>query len=406
MPSKGPFKMNEITQQRLWNKSFILCLFNNLFLFTYYFALLAVLPIYIMKDLGGTIEQAGLALTLFLVSSIAIRPFSGLISQKLGKKLTFRGSELFFVLFALSYLWIDSMWTLLLMRFLHGFWFSILTTVTVPVANDFIPEHRKGEGMGYFVMSTNLGVVIGPLIALTVIQFASFNTLFALLSVLMAVGFIFCLMLKIPEQQPEVKQIEEKNTKLTLHDIIETKVIPVGLVALLTALTYSSILSFITAYSESKNLFEYASIFFIVFAVSMIVVRPFVGKMFDRKGPSAVMYPSFIFFAIGMVLVSFVNNQWTLWLSAVFIGIGYGTLFPCLQTVAIQTVPKNRMGHAISTFFTLFDIGLAVGSIIMGIFISWMGFQNTFLLCSVIIVLTLLVYKATVAPALSQKKSA
>ncbi|WP_407061199.1 MFS transporter [Acinetobacter faecalis] len=406
MPSKGPFKMNEITQQRLWNKSFILCLFNNLFIFTYYFALLAVLPIYIMKDLGGTIEQAGLALTLFLVSSIAIRPFSGLISQKLGKKLTFRGSELFFVLFALSYLWIDSMWTLLLVRFLHGFWFSILTTVTVPVANDFIPEHRKGEGMGYFVMSTNLGVVIGPLIALTVIQFASFNTLFALLSVLMAVGFIFCLMLKIPEQQSEVKQIEEKNTKLTLHDIIETKVIPVGLVALLTALTYSSILSFITAYSESKNLFEYASIFFIVFAVSMIVVRPFVGKMFDRKGPSAVMYPSFIFFAIGMVLVSFVNNQWTLWLSAVFIGIGYGTLFPCLQTVAIQTVPKNRMGHAISTFFTLFDIGLAVGSIIMGIFISWMGFQNTFLLCSVIIVLTLLVYKATVAPALSQKKSA
>ena len=398
--------MNEITQQHLWNKSFILCLFNNLFLFTYYFALLAVLPIYIMKDLGGTIEQAGLALTLFLVSSIAIRPFSGLISQKLGKKLTFRGSELFFVLFALSYLWIDSMWTLLLVRFLHGFWFSILTTVTVPVANDFIPEHRKGEGMGYFVMSTNLGVVIGPLIALTVIQFASFNTLFALLSVLMAVGFIFCLMLKIPEQQSEVKQIEEKNTKLTLHDIIETKVIPVGLVALLTALTYSSILSFITAYSESKNLFEYASIFFIVFAVSMIVVRPFVGKMFDRKGPSAVMYPSFIFFAIGMVLVSFVNNQWTLWLSAVFIGIGYGTLFPCLQTVAIQTVPKNRMGHAISTFFTLFDIGLAVGSIIMGIFISWMGFQNTFLLCSVIIVLTLLVYKATVAPALSQKKSA
>ena len=398
--------MNEITQQRLWNKSFILCLFNNLFLFTYYFALLAVLPIYIMKDLGGTIEQAGLALTLFLVSSIAIRPFSGLISQKLGKKLTFRGSELFFVLFALSYLWIDSMWTLLLVRFLHGFWFSILTTVTVPVANDFIPEHRKGEGMGYFVMSTNLGVVIGPLIALTVIQFASFNTLFALLSVLMAVGFIFCLMLKIPEQQPEVKQIEEKNTKLTLHDIIETKVIPVGLVALLTALTYSSILSFITAYSESKNLFKYASIFFIVFAVSMIVVRPFVGKMFDRKGPSAVMYPSFIFFAIGMVLVSFVNNQWTLWLSAVFIGIGYGTLFPCLQTVAIQTVSKNRMGHAISTFFTLFDIGLAVGSIIMGIFISWMGFQNTFLLCSVIIVLTLLVYKATVAPALSQKKSA
>src|SRR5574344_547029 len=99
--------------QRLWNRSFILCVCNNLFLFIYYFALLTILPIYIMKDLGGTVKEAGLALTLFLISSIAIRPFSGLIVERLGKKFSFRGSELFFVLFAFSYLWIDSMWSLL-----------------------------------------------------------------------------------------------------------------------------------------------------------------------------------------------------------------------------------------------------------------------------------------------------
>lgn len=72
--------------ERLWNRSFILCLFNNLFLFTYYYALLTILPIYIMKNLGGTVKEAGLALTLFLLSSIAVRPFSGLIVEKLGKK--------------------------------------------------------------------------------------------------------------------------------------------------------------------------------------------------------------------------------------------------------------------------------------------------------------------------------
>ena len=38
--------------ERLWNRSFILCLLNNLFLFVYYFALLTILPVYIMKDLG------------------------------------------------------------------------------------------------------------------------------------------------------------------------------------------------------------------------------------------------------------------------------------------------------------------------------------------------------------------
>ncbi|QSQ94036.1 MULTISPECIES: MFS transporter [Acinetobacter] len=397
--------MSAQSSAALWNRAFILCLFNNLFLFVYYFALLAVLPIYIMNDLGGTVKEAGLALTLFLVSSIAIRPFSGLIVEKLGKKLSFRGSELCFVLFAFCYIWIDSMWSLLLVRFLHGIWFSILTTVAVPVASDFIPEARKGEGIGYFVMSTNLGVVFGPLIALTTIQFTSFRVLFAVLAVIMAMGFLFCLSLKLQDDRVKPANLSDPSAtkpRLRLHDIVETRVIPVGLVAMLTALAYSSVISFITAYSEAKQLLAYTSLFFVVFAVSMIVVRPWVGKRYDRKGPSAVMYPSFVCFAMGLVIVSFLSNPWILWLSAVFIGIGYGTLFPCLQTVAIQTVNKQRMGHAISTFFTLFDLGLALGSVLMGILIAWMGFQLTYLLCAVLVLLTLLLYKAMVTPTLRQ----
>ncbi|MDD2946326.1 MULTISPECIES: MFS transporter [unclassified Acinetobacter] len=397
--------MSATNTERLWNRSFILCLCNNLFLFTYYYALLTVLPIYIMKDLGGTVKEAGLALTLFLVSSIAVRPFSGLIVEKLGKKIAFRGSELLFVLFAFSYLFADSMWALLLIRFIHGIWFSILTTVTVPIANDFIPDRRKGEGMGYFVMSTNLAVVFGPLIALTVLQFTDFKMLFALLTAVISLGFIFCLIIPVQQQDKVAFTAETQEKKcLGWHDIIETRAIPIGFVALLTAFAYSSIMSFITAYSESKALLAYTSLFFIVFAISMIVVRPWVGKIYDRKGASAVIYPSFIFFAIGLVVVSFISNQWLLWLSAIFIGIGYGSLFPCFQTIAIQSVPKQRMGHAISTFFTLFDLGMAIGSVILGLMIAYYGYQLSYLFCAVITVLTLFVYKYTVSASLKQPK--
>ena len=383
--------------EQLWNRSFILCLCNNLFLFIYYFAMLTVLPIYIMQDLGGTIKEAGLALTLFLVSSIAIRPFSGLIVERLGKKNALRGAGLLFVLFAFSYLLIDSLGSLLLARFLHGFWFSILTTVNVPVVNDFIPEHRKGEGMGYFVMSTNLGVVFGPLIALTVIQFASFTALFALLSIVTCIGYIVCLTLKVQESPKAVQEADVPKQKLGWHDIVEVKVLPISLIALLVAFAYSSITSFITAFADSRHLLSAASLFFIVFAVSMIAVRPWMGKWYDQKGPSSVIYPSFISFAIGLVIVSFMDNQWVLWLSAVFIGMGYGSLFPCMQTLAIQSVSKQRMGHAISTFFALFDIGLAIGSVIMGLLIAYFDYQFTYLSCAVIVIVTLFIYKASAA---------
>ncbi|WP_257224646.1 MFS transporter [Acinetobacter sp. YH16055] len=374
------------------------CTENNLFLFSYYFALLTILPIYIMKELGGSIQQAGMALTLFLVSSIAIRPFSGMIIERFGKANSVRISGFIFVVFALSYLWIDSMWSLLVIRFLHGFWFSILTTVNVPIVNDYIPDHRKGEGMGYFVMSTNLGVVIGPFLALSMIQFSSFSTLFAVLAFLVAVGYVFTWLVQIQEHvQLKSSDQASKSAAIQWRDVIETRVLAISFVALLTAFAYSSVMSFITAYAELKHLLAYTSIFFIVFAVSMLVVRPWVGKVYDRKGPSAVIYPSFICFAIGLVIVSFLTNQWVLWISAVFMGIGYGSVFPCLQTVAIQTVEKARMGHAISTFFALFDIGLAVGSVMMGVLIAYFGFQATYLFCAVMVLFTLWMYRLFVA---------
>lgn len=383
--------------ESLWNRAFILCLFNNLFLFTYYFATLTILPIYILQDLGGTVKDAGLALTLFLLSSIAIRPFSGLIVEKLGKRLALRGAGAIFLLLAFAYIFIDSLWSLLLVRFLHGFWFSILTTVNVPVVNEFIPESRKGEGMGYFVMSTNLGVVFGPLIALTAIHWMTFNHLFALLTIVTMIGYVFTLTLNVPEQE---KNKVQQNNPLTWGDIVEVRVLGISMVVLLTAFSYSSITSFITAFAQSKNLLQYASLFFVVFAVSMIVVRPWVGKFYDQKGPSFVIYPSFIAFAIGLSLVSMVEQAWMLWLSAVFIGIGYGSLFPCMQTLAIQSVEKQRMGHAISTFFTLFDVGLALGSVIMGYCIAYLDYSWTYLLCAVIVVVTLWLYRSTVAPKL------
>lgn len=387
----------------LWNRFFILCMVNNLFLFTYYFALLTVLPIYIMKSLGGSVSEAGLALTLFLMSSIAIRPFSGLLIEKIGKKRLFRGSALFFVLIAFTYLIADQLWILLVVRFIHGVWFSILTTVTVPIVHAFIPHRRKGEGMGYFVMSTNLGVVFGPFIALTILQYFDFMTLFKVLTLMMVIGLIFCLILPVDEDRLEKNITHNKKSTLSIHDIVEFKVIPIGLVALLTAFAYSSVMSFISTYAESKHLLSAVGLFFIIFAISMLLVRPWVGKFFDRKGANFVVYPCFIFFIIGLVTVSLLSSQWTLWLAAVFIGVGYGSLFPCFQTVAIQSVSDERMGHSVATFFTLFDVGMAAGSIVMGVLIAYCGYSLTYLFCAFVMLIAMLFYTTKVAPQLASR---
>lgn len=387
--------MSHSSTIQLWNKSFILCLANNLFLFIFYFAQTTILPIYILQDLHGSLAQAGLAMTLFMVSSIAVRPFSGLIIEKFGRKKTLFISELLFCLFSIAYIFADNLEVLLWLRFLHGIWFSILTTVTVPIANAFIPDSRRGEGMGYFVMSVNLGIVLGPLIGLSLIQPLSYAVVASILAAIVCLGFIFCFL--IPIHTTTSSMLAPQKRQLSIHDFIEKKALPVSIMAMMVSFAYASIMSFISTYSASKNLLAYASLFFIVFAISMISLRPFTGKIYDRKGPSYVIYPALALFSVGLIILSQINSLIGFILAAIFIGMGFGSAQPCLQTLAIQRAAPQRIGHATSTFFTFYDLGIALGSILLGILITAQGYSMSYILCAVIVLLSLLFYKFCVA---------
>lgn len=380
----------------LWTKPFVLCLANNLFLFIFYFAQTTILPIYILKELGGNLAQAGLAMTLFMISAIAVRPFRGLIIEKLGIRKTLIVSGIFFSLFSLAYLLADQLTTLFIIRFLHGIWFSILTTVCVPVVNQFIPEQRKGEGMGYYVMSVNLGIVLGPLIGLSLIEYWSYFQITTLLIALVFIGFAFCcLMIPVKESENIIQTIPEKKG-LALSDVVEKKALPVAVLAALISFSYASIMSFIAPFAASKNLMAYASLFFVVFAISMMSLRPITGKIYDRKGPQYVIYPALLVFSLGLFLLSQIQTLGGFLLAAVLIGVGFGSAQPCIQTLAIQRAPKHRIGYATSTFYTFYDVGIAVGSLLIGALIATYSYQFAFILCSLLTLCSIVYFKLVV----------
>lgn len=376
----------------LWTKSFILCLVNNLFLFIFYFAQTTILPVYILNDLGGTLTKAGLSMTLFMAAAILVRPFSGLIIEKFGVRKTLIISEAFFSLFSLAYLLGDNLTLLLIIRFAHGIWFSILSTVVVPVVNQFIPEKRKGEGMGYFVMSINLGIVLGPFLGLSLIQYFSYLDITALLIAMVFIGFTFCFF--IPIKEPAKPQKTQRSQSIfQLNNFVEKKAVPIALLAMLISFSYASIMSFIALFAASRNLMQYAGLFFIVFAFSMMSLRPITGKIYDRKGPQYVIYPALIAFSIGLFILSQIETLTGFLIAAVFIGLGFGSAQPCIQTLALQRAPKHRIGHATSTFYTLYDLGIAVGSTVVGLMIATQSYSFAYICCGILSLVSVLYFK-------------
>src|SRR5699024_589185 len=160
-------------------------------------------------------------ISIFLLSAIIFRPFTGMILDKVGKRKMLWISLVLYLICTILYNFIEPFGWLLALRFLHGIWFSIATTACGAVAADIVPGIRRGAGLGYFMMSTNLAMLLGPLIGLSLIQVFSFDILFLVLSVLMIIGALLALFIPNEKQFAAVKT--KRKRELSFSDFFEKR---------------------------------------------------------------------------------------------------------------------------------------------------------------------------------------
>ena len=79
-------------------------------------------------------------------------------------------------------------------------------------------------------------------------------------------------------------------------------------------------------------------------------------------------------------------------MSAVAIGVGYGSLVPLFQTMVIQIATPERRGAATATFLLALDGGISAGSFILGSLVADIGYGNLYLSISAVMFLSLYVY--------------
>ncbi|MBM7553070.1 MFS transporter [Thalassobacillus pellis] len=382
--------MSKNKKQPIWTRSFISISLTQFTVFLAFYTLLTTLPIFVIEDMNGTEAQGGLTVTAMLLAAIIIRPFSGKLIDLMGKRKTLIVSIAVFTATTFLYIFIESFLPLLGLRLFHGLSFGLFTTVSGAIAADVIPASRRGEGLGYFAMAMNLAVVVGPFIGLLLLQYAPFHILFIVISIFMVGGALTAFNVQVPKTADTLD--EPVKIKLSLSDLIELKALPIALIASLVSLSYSSILSFISVYANAIGLSAAASYFFLVFAVAMLLSRPYLGRAYDTKGPKFVILPCLFLFSIGLLVISFTNSAWMLLVSAAIIGLGYGTLLPSFQTMAIQSAPIKRSGHSTATFFMLYDSGIALGSVIWGLVAAKAGYQQLYIISAVIVLAVIAIF--------------
>lgn len=373
---------------RLWSKDFILSSLINFFFAFVFYLLIVTTSGYAVEVYGASTGEAGLVSSIFSIGALLGRLLLGPYMERIGYKKMLMSSIVLFILISCFYFIHLNIGFLLLTRFLHGMMLGLTMMIVNAMVAHIIPAGRKGEGIGYYSLSTIFATAFGPFLGILLIHSISFELLFA-----GCIGLSLCsLFVASFIKSPVINIVPAPMERFSLKKYIEPRAVPISLVVLVTAFCYSSVLTYLSFYATQLNLVKTASLFFITYSIAILLSRPFTGKLLDRKGANYVMYPAIILFAIGMFILSIADNSTLFLLSSVFIGLGFGNIQSCAQAISVNCVPPEKIGLSTATNSNFMNVGLGFGPYLLGTMLGSFSYSQMYAGLSVIILLTVILY--------------
>ncbi|MCR8635574.1 MFS transporter [Paenibacillus radicis (ex Xue et al. 2023)] len=373
---------------RLWTKPFISLTICSFLLFLNLQMLLSSFPAYVKdKFLVGDLTVS-LVTSVFAISAIATRFLTAALIRRMQRKvILFIGIAVAGIITAI-YGWADSIGSLLAMRVAYGIGFGMSSTIIPTLVSPIIPSKRMGEGIGYFGLSTSLAMSVGPMIGLNMMNHYGFGTLAVTgaATVLLIFPIIW-----LSRSVPPEPVIGRSTSAVAANPSSSSGLLFPALLNVFLSVTYSGLLSFIALFGESVNLGQ-VGLFFLFNVITIIIIRPISGKIFDKKGHAAVLIPAAICVLASMVLLSYTASMPMLIVSALLYGLGFGSIQPTIQAWMLRSTPQAQHGTANSMFYNSTDFGVAIGALILGAISSLTGYAVMYRYSAGFMLLFLIVY--------------
>jgi MFS family permease len=344
----------------MWSKNFVFLSLSNFLMYVIYYAIISVLPVYLVCELKAGSAQVGAVMATYTIASVLIRPFSGFALDKFGRRSVFLLALLFYSFFYIGYLLTFTIAALTILRFLHGLTWGFTTISGSTIAVDIIPSDQRGEGIGYFALSTTLGMSVGPIVGAFVCHHWGYTALFISGIVISVTSLLFAYNVKLPK-----RLIVGRNISFEWGNLFDRKSILPSLNVLIIMSTYGGLLAFIALYGREIGIHNTSS-FFLIFAFGIAISRIITGKIFDKNGPGKIITSCILLLLLGFPFLALVKNEVGFYVSAIVIGFGIGVVFPVFSAIVNNLAEAGRRGAANSTLYTALDLGMGLGMTMAG----------------------------------------
>ena len=366
-------------RSNLFIRAYVSLLCINLIVSISFYMLSTTITLY-ATSVGLTTAAAGTVVGVLSIASLGMRPFTGIISDRLERKRLLIASLLLISVAMVGCSLTASLTVLIFFRILHGIGFSMATTITMTLVAGTLPEERMTQGMGYFAIGQTISTAVAPALGLLLGEHFGYETTLRTAAALLILSAMLAAW--TVESQPMGTKMHERYA-FRLSDCFAVEAVPYGVLAILVSGCTGIENSFISLFGQQLHLGS-VGWYFTLSAVALFVARMFGGQFADRNRMAIPL-------SLGVMALAFLllggmagyGGAIIFACAAILKALGLGTVQPALQARSLNSVPEERRGAASCTYYLGTDIGQAFAPMAGGVAVQACGYKGMFLLAAV-----------------------
>lgn len=317
------------------------------------------LPTY-LTSLGGE-DYKGFIIALFTLTAAFSRPFSGKLTDTVGRLPVMIFGTMVCIICSLFYPILTSVSGFMFLRLLHGFSTGFRPTAATAYVADIVPVGRRGEAMGMMGVSMNLGASMFPPIGSWLAMSYSIDYMFYVASLVAVFSVVMILGLK--ETLIEKAPFQVSVLKIKRNEIIEPSVIPAAIVAVCIYLNFGVLVTISPDQSDFLGI-ENRGMLFTSFTICSILSRLVAGKSADRYGRIPVIKVGILMTVAALIVMGLAASAWQLFAASGLLGFSLGIASPAIFAWVIDLSVDSRRGRGTATLYIALEIGIGTGALI------------------------------------------
>lgn len=377
-----------IKSEKLWTVPYITLITLGTFVGISFYMVMPLLTKFAVK-LGTSLAIAGVIVGMFSFVALFARPVSGIIADRMNKKIIFVVSTALIGLSLLGYTISTSVTALVFFRIVHALAFSVNGIVNLALVSKYIPRKRIGEGIGYYGLGQIVATAVGPTLGLYIGEKYGLSVSFLIAGLIMLCVAAF--MFTLPNTEFKKEKLKKEKRRLCISDFIAVNVLPYAFFGAVFSMLNGVIGSYLVLLGDERGI-KNISLYFTINAISLILVRTFAGKIYDKYGLTTVIVPAFVLAFIASMFIGYAQTLTVILIASAFKAFAQGSGQPSIQAECIKMLPEEKSGVATSTYYIGADLGQGIGPMLAGILASTWNYKVMFVACAGVFFVSLIFY--------------